>query len=107
MGAEETSSTASKHGLRDKIREKVDHLQSDISRLGVAVSTTWNPNHRHDDPWEKEVDDKLLAIRDGHRFRSFAPERTDNVVKWHIDGHGKLGGTGRERERQTDTMDGN
>lgn len=54
-----------------KLRNKVDSLQSDISRLGIAISTTWNPNHRHDEEWEKEVDSKMEAIRDSHRFRSF------------------------------------
>ena len=58
-----------------KILSKVDLLASDISRLGVSVRTTLNPNHRHDEEWEKEVDAKIEAIRDGHRFRSFAGER--------------------------------
>lgn len=71
-----------------KLRSKVDHLATDISRLGIAVSTTLNPNHRHDEAWEKEVDAKMEAIRDGHRFRSFAGERDGNLVKPHIDGHG-------------------
>ncbi|WWC93003.1 uncharacterized protein L201_007967 [Kwoniella dendrophila CBS 6074] len=70
-----------------KLRSKVDHLQSDLSRLGIAISTTINPNHRHDEEWEKEVDAKIEAIRDGHRFRSFSGERDGNVVKWHVDGH--------------------
>lgn len=72
----------------NKLREKVDHLTSDLSRIGVAISTTWNPNHRHDEDHEKELDAKIEKIRDGHRFRSFAPDRPGNVVKWHIDGHG-------------------
>ena len=72
-----------------KLRSKVDNLTSDLSRLGVAVKTTWNPNHRHDEEWEHEVDAKMEAIRDGHRFRSFAGERDGNVVKWHVDGHGE------------------
>ncbi|WVF68604.1 hypothetical protein IAT40_003374 [Kwoniella sp. CBS 6097] len=70
-----------------KLRSKVDHLQSDLSRLGIAISTTINPNHRHDEAWEQEVDAKIEAIRDGHRFRSFAGERDGNVCKWHVDGH--------------------
>lgn len=71
-------------------RSKVDKISSGISRLGVAVSTTLNPNHRHDEEWEKEVDAKMEAIRDGHRFRSFAGEREGNLVKFHVDGHGEL-----------------
>lgn len=69
---------------------KVDRITSGVSRLGTAVATTWNPNHRHDEEWEKEIDRKIEDIRNGHRFRSFAPEREGNMVKWHIDGHGGL-----------------
>jgi phospholipase D1/2 len=58
-----------------KLASKFDSLSSDLSRLGVAVKTTLNPNHRHDEEWEKEVDAKIEKIRDGHRFRSFAGER--------------------------------
>lgn len=84
----DTPRTSSRHF--SKIRSKVDKLQSDLSRLGVAVSTTLNPNHRHDEAWEKEVDAKMEAIRDGHRFRSFAGEREGNCVKYHVDGHGQF-----------------
>ncbi len=70
------------------LRSKVDKLSTNLSRLGVAVSTTLNPNHRHDEAWEKEVDAKMEAIRDSHRFRSFAGEREGNLVKFHVDGHG-------------------
>ncbi|EJT48644.1 hypothetical protein A1Q1_02371 [Trichosporon asahii var. asahii CBS 2479] len=66
---------------------KVDRITSGVSRLGTAVATTWNPNHRHDEEWEKEIDRKIEDIRNGHRFRSFAPEREGNMVKWQIDGH--------------------
>ncbi|WOO77674.1 Phospholipase D1 [Vanrija pseudolonga] len=76
-----------KESIFRKLRENVDHVQSGISRLGVSVATTWNPNHRHDEEWEKEIDAKLEATRDSHRFRSFAPDRPGNLVKWHIDGH--------------------
>ncbi|KNX49943.2 phospholipase D [Cryptococcus deuterogattii R265] len=75
------------HKHFSKLRNKVDSLQSDLSRLGIAISTTWNPNHRHDEEWEKEVDAKIEAIRDSHRFRSFSGERDGNIVKWHVDGH--------------------
>ncbi|WVQ79396.1 hypothetical protein IAT38_001493 [Cryptococcus sp. DSM 104549] len=70
-----------------KVRNKVDKLTGDIHRLGIAASTMLVPNHRHDEDWEKEQDAKMEAIRDSHRFRSFAGERDDNIVKWHVDGH--------------------
>nr|XP_019003723.1 phospholipase D [Kwoniella mangroviensis CBS 8507]OCF67184.1 phospholipase D [Kwoniella mangroviensis CBS 8507] len=70
-----------------KLRSKVDQLQSDLSRLGIAISTTLNPNHRHDEAWEQEVDAKIEAIRDQHRFRSFSDIRSGNIAKYAIDGH--------------------
>ncbi|TEB25730.1 phospholipase D, partial [Coprinellus micaceus] len=42
---------------------------------------------RHDEPHEKEQDEIRAQIRAGHRFTSFASERSGNTVKWHIDGH--------------------
>jgi len=58
-----------------KLSAKFDRLSSNVSRIGTAVKTTLNPNHRHDEEWEQEVDAKIEKIRDGHRFRSFAGER--------------------------------
>lgn len=46
-----------------------------------------NPNRRHDDPEEKRQDEVRAEINSGHRFQSFAQERTQNTVKWHVDGH--------------------
>ncbi|KAL0948426.1 hypothetical protein HGRIS_011005 [Hohenbuehelia grisea] len=46
-----------------------------------------NPNRRHDDPEEKAEDELRAQINAGHRFQSFAGERTNNIAKWHIDGH--------------------
>uniref|UniRef100_D8Q6U4 Phospholipase n=1 Tax=Schizophyllum commune (strain H4-8 / FGSC 9210) TaxID=578458 RepID=D8Q6U4_SCHCM len=42
---------------------------------------------RHDDPEEIEHDKIRQEIRESHRFESFAGERFNNFVKWHIDGH--------------------
>ncbi|KXN92484.1 Phospholipase D1 [Leucoagaricus sp. SymC.cos] len=47
----------------------------------------WNPNRRHDEPEEQEQDRILAEIRASHRFDSFAGRRSENTVKWHIDGH--------------------
>ncbi len=61
-----------------------------------------NPDRRHDDPEEVKADEIRQAIRDEHRFTSFAEERANNFVKWyafmvsidvdlicprHVDGH--------------------
>lgn len=90
MAGNPEASQEPEHKHLKGLRDKIDKVQSGFSRLGVAVSTTLNPNHRHDEEHERELDAKLEAIRDGHRFRSFAPERPGNIVKWHIDGHGGL-----------------
>lgn len=42
---------------------------------------------RHDEPQEIEADKVRATICASHRFNSFAGERTDNMVKWHVDGH--------------------
>jgi phospholipase D1/2 len=68
-------------GTLSKLSSKVDRLSSNLSRLGVAVKTTLNPNHRHDEEWEQEVDAKIEKIRDGHRFRSFSGERDGELRK--------------------------
>lgn len=49
--------------------------------------TLTEPQDRHDDPQEIEADNIRAAIRASHRFDSFAGERTENMVKWHVDGH--------------------
>ncbi|ELR04078.1 hypothetical protein GMDG_06580 [Pseudogymnoascus destructans 20631-21] len=45
-----------------------------------------NSNHRHDEEHEKATDQKRTGISESHRFKSFAPERFDNDVKWYVDG---------------------
>lgn len=42
---------------------------------------------RHDEPHEIEADKIRASICANHRFNSFAGERTENMVKWHVDGH--------------------
>lgn len=84
-----SSASKSKSGSGSRFTSKLQHLTSDLHRLGVSVKTTLNPNHRHDEDHEKAVDAKIEKIRDGHRFRSFAGERDGNTVKWHVDGHGE------------------
>ncbi|THH27911.1 hypothetical protein EUX98_g6279 [Antrodiella citrinella] len=46
-----------------------------------------NPNRRHDTPEEKADDQVRAEINASHRFESFASERSQNAVKWHVDGH--------------------
>lgn len=58
------------------------HLKHKIGKLENIV----NPNHRHDEAHEKATDAKREAVREHHRFHSFAPEREGNNVKWYVDG---------------------
>jgi phospholipase D1/2 len=46
----------------------------------------FNPNHRHDEEYKKEIDEKRTRIAESHRFKSFAPERDGNKIKWYVDG---------------------
>lgn len=64
------------------IKAQASHLKHKIGKL----ENLFNPNHRHDEAHEQEVDIKRTAIAESHRFQSFAPERDGNKVKWYVDG---------------------
>ncbi|CAL1702944.1 unnamed protein product [Somion occarium] len=66
--------------VRDKIPEGLQHARA--TAIGLL-----NPNRRHDDPEEKRADMVRSEINSAHRYHSFADERWQNFVKWHIDGH--------------------
>ncbi|GAA6062083.1 hypothetical protein JCM10212_006506 [Sporobolomyces blumeae] len=71
----------------DKLTQSMDKLPGRLDRLKETVAYAVNPDHRHDEAHEKEIDDALASIRGDHRFRSFADVREGNDVKWFIDGH--------------------
>ncbi|KAF8253235.1 phospholipase D/nuclease [Wilcoxina mikolae CBS 423.85] len=50
------------------------------------LKNVFNPNHRHDEPHEKEIDAWREEIANSHRYKSFAPETVGNDVKWYVDG---------------------
>ncbi|KAI0628314.1 phospholipase D/nuclease [Trametes polyzona] len=66
--------------LADKIPEGFGHARA--MAIGIL-----NPDRRHDDPEEQRADMIRSEIMAGHRFHSFADQRSQNFVKWHIDGH--------------------
>ncbi|KAJ8091600.1 hypothetical protein PM082_020830 [Marasmius tenuissimus] len=66
--------------LAEKLPQGIKHARDE------AIGR-WNPNRRHDEAHEIEADNIRKEINEGHRFHSFAGQRTDNFVKWHIDGH--------------------
>lgn len=76
-------------GLGKTLKKNMDPevFAASMSRLGVSITTTLNPNHRHDEKWEKELDKIREEICESHRFRSFANVRSGNAVKWYSDGH--------------------
>lgn len=76
-------------GLGKTLKKNMDPevFAASMSRLGVSITTTLNPNHRHDEKWEKEMDEIREGICESHRFRSFANIRNGNAVKWYSDGH--------------------
>ncbi|TFL05257.1 phospholipase D/nuclease [Pterulicium gracile] len=69
------------------LKDVVEKAPKAIKHARDEVIGTWNPNRRHDEPHEIEQDRVREEIRQGHRFKSFAVERPNNFVKWHVDGH--------------------
>lgn len=74
---------------KDTLKKHMDPkvMAASMQRLGVSIETTLNPNHRHDEKWEKEQDRIREEICNSHRYRSFANVREGNAVKWYSDGH--------------------
>ncbi|KAI0703476.1 phospholipase D/nuclease [Cytidiella melzeri] len=68
------------HKLANRAEEGIEHARA--TAIGII-----NPNRRHDDPQEKHNDMIRAEINAAHRFHSFADERSQNFVKWHVDGH--------------------
>ncbi|KAI9372639.1 hypothetical protein BJX61DRAFT_431411 [Aspergillus egyptiacus] len=79
------------------MKEKIDHLEDRLKdthinerahhlkhRVGKFFNIV-NPNHRHDEEHERATDRKRSAICESNRFRSFAPVRQGNKVKWYVD----------------------
>ncbi|EJC99464.1 phospholipase D [Fomitiporia mediterranea MF3/22] len=58
-----------------------------VVRASDTIEGLVNPDHRHDDEEEKIQDQVRAEICASHRFNSFAGERSQNFVKWHVDGH--------------------
>ena len=78
---------------------KAIHLKHKIGKLGNLV----NPNHRHDEAHEKATDEKRTKVSEGHRYKSFAPERDGNKIKWYVDGQNYFYAVsvGLERAKET------
>lgn len=73
--------------LFHKILDLADRLPEGIERARDQVIGILDADRRHDTPQEKMHDEIREQINASHRFRSFADQRTDNAIKWHVDGH--------------------
>lgn len=73
--------------LFHKILDLADRLPEGIERARDQVIGILDADRRHDTPQEKMNDEIREQINASHRFRSFADQRTDNAIKWHVDGH--------------------
>ncbi|KAF7980984.1 hypothetical protein HWV62_35794 [Athelia sp. TMB] len=62
-------------------------LKADAERARIFEHVRQEAIGRHDEPEEKLRDQIRQEINHSHRFDSFADERDNNFVKWHIDGH--------------------
>ncbi|CCA77742.1 related to phospholipase D [Serendipita indica DSM 11827] len=73
-----------------KFSSAFSKFSSKASRIATGVSneiqSIVNKNHRHDEAHEIEADNIRTAINESHRFKSFSNMRSDNFVKWHVDG---------------------
>ncbi|KAI0738349.1 phospholipase D/nuclease [Daedaleopsis nitida] len=70
-----------------KIGGLVERLPEGVERTRAMAIGLFDPDRRHDDPEEKRADMIRSEIMAGHRYHSFANQRGQNFVKWHIDGH--------------------
>ncbi|KAF8962898.1 phospholipase D/nuclease [Flammula alnicola] len=73
--------------LKKESSESMNLITKVVGHARAEAIGILNPNRRHDDPEEKAQDELRAEIRKGHRFESFAAERTGNTAKWHVDGH--------------------
>ncbi|KAH7886577.1 hypothetical protein F5I97DRAFT_1807371 [Phlebopus sp. FC_14] len=74
--------------LFDKVIGYAERIPEGIERAAdQIIGAPHIAERRHDDPQEKMNDEIREQINKSHRFESFAGQREENFVKWHIDGH--------------------
>lgn len=95
-------------GLREKLKDtklydfkvKAVQMKHEVGKF----TNIFNPNHRHDEQHEKETDEARTKISEGHRFKSFAPERPGNRIKWYVDGRDYFWAVSVALERAKETI---
>ncbi|EMD36120.1 hypothetical protein CERSUDRAFT_116030 [Gelatoporia subvermispora B] len=70
-----------------KVEQMAEKIPDGLGHARDMVIGILEPNRRHDDPDEKLADEIRAEINASHRFNSFAAERGQCAVKWHVDGH--------------------
>ncbi|KAG0646370.1 Phospholipase D1 [Hyphodiscus hymeniophilus] len=96
------------HNMREKFRDtklydvKVGLINKkhEIGKFANLI----NPNHRHDEEHEKLTDEKRTKVSEEHRFKSFAPERPGNNIKWYVDGRDYYWAVSIALERAKETI---
>jgi phospholipase D1/2 len=83
-----------------KVEVEATHLRNKLGKFGNLV----NKNHRHDEAHEQETDRKRTAIAESHRYKSFAPERAGNNIKWYVDGRDYFWALSVAMERAKETI---
>lgn len=116
---DQSGSSKGRGGFRDKIRHPFPELREklkDTHLYDVKVNAIhWkhqigkmqnlvNSNHRHDEEHEQATDRKRTLIAEGHRFQSFAPERSGNRIKWYVDGRDYFHAVSVALERAKETI---
>ncbi|KAH9926358.1 phospholipase D/nuclease [Amylocystis lapponica] len=74
-------------GFLHKLEQFAEDIPKGLDHTIETVEGLLNPNRRHDSPQEKQEDMIRAEINASHRFHSFAAQRSQNFVKWHVDGH--------------------
>ncbi|KDQ51771.1 hypothetical protein JAAARDRAFT_184790 [Jaapia argillacea MUCL 33604] len=86
------------------IKRAVERIPEGLQHAQASIEGLLNPDRRHDDPAEKAQDAIRAEIMASHRFGSFADQRQDNYVKWHIDGHDYMYALSEMLESATETI---
>ncbi|KIJ62481.1 hypothetical protein HYDPIDRAFT_30440 [Hydnomerulius pinastri MD-312] len=71
----------------ERLPEGIERARDQIIGAQFSSCSILDPDRRHDTPEEKLNDEIRAQINASHRFESFAGQRGENAVKWHIDGH--------------------
>lgn len=96
------------HELKEKLKDthlhdaKI-HLIHKKHQIG-KFANLFNPQHRHDEEHEQACDEKRNRIAEGHRFKSYFPERDGNLIKFYVDGQNYFHAVSEALEQAKETI---